>query len=239
MRSLLLVLGFVVACGGDDDGTGPSGPFACLGDPLPTTAPDAITVSGQVLGNILSPTGIADAEVTAFTSTATELGGDSTDGGGMYSVTVATGGVPLNGYIRVLKGGSSYLPTYAYPAVPLAASAVQNMLVPTGSEIDALEILTGVTQQAGNGFVGVVVKDCAGTPIAGATVSTSPAATVRYNAGSTPSSTATSTAADGVAYVFNVAAGNVTVNARAGSRVLRGHVVNARADAVTLTEVAP
>jgi hypothetical protein len=42
-----------------------------------------------------------------------------------------------------------------------------------------------------------------------------------------------------VAYVFNVTAGDVVVNADSGSKTLRAHTVNARADVVTLTAVRP
>ena len=241
MRPILFPLILAVAaCGGSDGGSGPNGAFDCLGDPLPTTAPDPITVSGQIQAGAFAPAALTDALVAAFAIGSTDsIALDTSDAGGLYSLTVATGGTPLNGYVRVTKAGSTYLPTYAYPAVPLAGSAVQNMLVPTSGEIDVLEFATQVMQGAGNGFIGVVVVDCAGTPIAGATVSTNPAGTYRYNSGSAPSAMATSTAADGVAYVFNVAAGDVIVSANGGGHVLRAHTVYARADAVTLTEVMP
>jgi len=48
-----------------------------------------------------------------------------------------------------------------------------------------------------------------------------------------------STSADGVAYIFNVAAGNVTVMSTASGHALRQHTVNARADVITLTEIQP
>jgi len=70
-------------------------------------------------------------------------------------------------------------------------------------------------------------------------VSSTPAGTVRYNAGGGPSSSATSTASDGIAYIANVTAGNVTVQANASGHTLRQHVVNARADVITLTEIQP
>jgi hypothetical protein len=111
--------------------------------------------------------------------------------------------------------------------------------MPTSNELAFLGVAVGVTQATGNGFIGVVVKNCDGTALAGATVSTNPPGTVKYNSGSTPSSTATSTSSDGVAYVFNVTAGNVTVMANASGNVLRQHVVNARANVVTLTEIQP
>src|SRR2546427_413630 len=73
----------------------------------------------------------------------------------------------------------------------------------------------------------------------GATVTSMPTGTVRYNAGGAPSSSATATAADGVAYIANVAPGNVTVQATASGQTLRQHTVNARANAITLTEIQP
>jgi hypothetical protein len=144
----------------------------------------------------------------------------------------------VNGFLQVTKSG--YLPTYAYPARPIAANDTINVLAITSAEFGVLGTLVGEIHQAGNGFIGVVVRDCSGTPLAGATVQTSPAAdTVKYNAAGAPSAAATSTAADGVAYVFNVAAGNVTVMATANGHTLRQHVVNARANVITLTEIQP
>src|SRR6266487_3388173 len=43
----------------------------------------------------------------------------------------------------------------------------------------------------------------------------------------------------GDAYIANVVAGNVTVMATASGNTLRKHVVNARADAITVTEIQP
>ena len=43
----------------------------------------------------------------------------------------------------------------------------------------------------------------------------------------------------GALLVANVAAGNVTVQATAGGHTLRQHVVNARADVITVTEIRP
>jgi hypothetical protein len=96
-----------------------------------------------------------------------------------------------------------------------------------------------VTQAAGNGFMGVVVSDCSGMPVAGATVTTTPSGTVRYNQAGIPSNTAMVTDADGVAYVFNVPAGTVTVGASAQGTTFRAHDVLVRADVLTTTVVAP
>jgi hypothetical protein len=234
-RALFGLLAAVAACG---DSSGPAPGFECLGAPIPTTAPATVTVSGQIRQNALAPTALGSAIVLAFRVGATDtLAADTSNTPGFYSLSITTGGTPVNGYLRVTHSG--FVDTYAYPSRPLLADLSTNVLMPTSNELAFLGTAVGVTQAAGNGFIGVIVKDCNGTAIAGATVSTNPAGTVRYNSGSTPSSTATSTSADGIAYVFNVTAGNVTVMANAGGNVLRQHIVNARADVVTLTEIQP
>ena len=231
-----LIAAALAACSGDS--SGPAAGFECLGQTLPTTAPPLVNVTGRITAHVLSPTALRGAYVFAFrTADTTTLAADTSDTSGAYSLAITTGGTPVNGYVRVTD--STHLSTYAYPAVPLATDAIDNVLMVTNSEFSLLASSAGVTPVAGDGFVGVVVKNCAGTPIAGATVTSSPAGTVRYNAGGVPSSSATSTAADGVAYIANVAAGNVTMQATASGHTLRQHVVNARADAITLTEIQP
>ncbi len=234
-RLTLLVLTATAACG---DSSGPAPGFECLGAPLPTTAPATVLVAGQIRANALNPSPLVGAIITAFrTGNATPLAADTSDTPGFYSLSISTGSAPVDGYLRVTHSGQ--VDTYAYPSRPLFMDLATNVLMPTSNELTFLGMAVGVTQTAGNGFIGVIVKNCDGTSLAGATVSTNPPGTVRYNSGSTPSSTATSTSSDGVAYVFNVPAGNVTVMANASGNVLRQHVVNARAGVVTLTEIQP
>jgi hypothetical protein len=236
-RSILGLLIGAAACGSDSNG--PAAGYECLGAPLPTTAPATVTVAGQIRSNALAPTALPGAIVTAFrTGDTTTLAADTSDSPGLYSLTITTGGTPVDGYLRVTHSGQ--VDTYAYPSRPLFMDLATNVLMPTSGELDFLAAAVNVTQADGNGFIGVIVKDCNGVPISGATVSTTPAAgAVKYNSGSTPSGSATSTSSDGVAYVFNVTAGNVTVRANGGGNTLRAHVVNARADLVTLTEIQP
>jgi hypothetical protein len=236
-RALLALLIPVAACGGDS--SGPDVGFRCLGQALPDSAPALVNVSGQVRANALNPNPLAGAEVFAFrtSDTTTTLDRDTSNTPGFYALGITTGGTPVDGYLRLTHSGQ--ITTYAFPSRPLAADLTTNVLMITSPEFDFLASLVSVTPTAGNGFIGVIVKNCDGAPIAGATVTTNPAGTVRYNAGSTPSPSAISTSGDGVAYVFNVAAGNVTVRANGGGHTLRQHVVNARADVVTLTEIQP
>ena len=238
MRSAAVVVAALVLTACSKSSTGPGAGFECLGKPLPTTAPNPIHVGGQTKANAVSPTALQTAAVAAFkTGDTTTLASATSDGGGFYTLTIATGGLPVDGYVRVSKTG--YITTYGYPAVPLSADATENILVITTTELNLFAGLVGVSPTPGDGFIAVVVTDCAGNPLTGATISSSPAGSVYYNAGGAPSSTATATAPDGVAYIFNVAAGNVTILGTAKGHALRQHVVNARADAVTLTAIQP
>src|SRR5262245_44760042 len=209
MRRALLGLTFaIVACGGDSNG--PAAGFECVGAALPTTAPALIPVDGQILGNALNPGPISNAIVTAFrVGMAESLAVDTSNTPGFYAVSISTGGTPVNGYLRATHSGQ--VDTYAYPSRPLAGPLTTNVLMPTQNELDFLAVAVGVTQSASNGFIGVVVKNCNGDEVEGATVSITPAgtSTVRYNAAGAPSQTAVSTSTDGVAYVFNVPAGDV------------------------------
>src|SRR5437868_3970930 len=188
----------LAACGSDT--SGPTAGFECLGQALPTTAPATITVSGRITQNFLSPTALRGAYIFAFRTGATDtLAADTSDTPGSYSLSITTGGTPVNGYIRVTD--STHITTYAYSAVPLATDDIENVFLATPSEFSFLASAAGITPVAGDGFIGLVVTNCAGAPLAGATVTTNPAGQVRYNAGGVPSSSATSTAADGVAYI--------------------------------------
>ena len=240
MRQALLGLSILIAACGED-ASGPPAGFGCVGDTLPSNASAVVAVNGQIRADALNPNAVSGAIVAAFrvSDTTTALATDTSDTPGFYSVNITTGGTPVNGFLKVTHSGQ--LDTYAYPARPLRENLTTNVLMPTSAEIGFLGGLVGVTQSGTNGFIGVVVKDCLGNTVSGATVTTSPAGTVKYNAGTTPSGSATSTASDGVAYVFNVPVGDVTVMATARGYTLRQHVVRARASsgAVTLTEIQP
>jgi hypothetical protein len=185
-----------------------------------------------------SSTPIDSARVDAFlTGNASSLDSAITDSSGAFSLTVATAGIPLDGYIRARRSG--YLDTYTFPSAPLPASISRSFTMLTPSVFGLLSGFLGVTQTAGNGWIAVVVVDCTGNPVAGAAVSTTPPGTVRYDDNSGPSSTASVTGTDGQAYVFNVGAGNVVVAASVGTTTFRSHTVVAVADQITVTLVAP
>src|SRR6266699_16915 len=190
---LVLFAGGLAACG--KDSSGPGAGFECLGQPLPTTAPAAITFTGQTRSGLLSQNALSGVEVIVSRTGTDTVGADTSTASGLFSITFLTGSTPVDGHLQLKKSG--YLSTYAYPSRPLVANDSVGVLMITSSEFLFVAGAAGVTPMAGDGFIGVVVKNCAGTPLAGATVSSTPPGTVRYNVAGAPSSSAVSTSADG------------------------------------------
>jgi len=220
----------LAACGSKNNPSGPSGPYSCIGAALPTTAPASITVTGTITGNVTSPSPLAGAAVTGFqTGNATKLDSATTNASGNFSLTIATGGSPVDGYVRVSKAG--YIDTYGYPPAPLAASGSQSAVLITTSERNLIASAFGVTQTAGNGVMAVVVEDCNAMPVTGATLS--------VKQGGSEVGAVYASGSAGAFYVFNVPPGDVVVGASVGGNVLRAHTVLVRADVVTLTGVTP
>ena len=101
------------------------------------------------------------------------------------------------------------------------------------TNLNLLAALANTTQQAGNGLIALIVVDGAtaqSMPVAGATVSSTPAAAAyRYDGtNALVSATATATGPDGVAYMFNVPPDvSVTVSATKTGSTFSSHSLKA------------
>jgi hypothetical protein len=212
-------------------------PFACLGQPLPTTAPATLQIGGITADINQMPIDAVD--VQAFIGASTTAAAMTTSvANGTYSLTVSTGGTPVDGYLRASKNG--LIDTFFYAPSPVAASTNQAiLLLATVQSFTFLAGLANVTPDPTMGTLVVGIVDCLGRPVAGATVDVQPAGTTRYLRNAMPSTAAADTDATGLAAVFNVPAGSVTVGASAGARTLRQHVLNVRANVLTSTSVVP
>lgn len=104
---------------GTNDGGAANGPFACKGDPLPTTAPATITVGGAVIDRSNGgSTPVSGAAVVVHASSGTTLGSATADAAGNFAIALATGGKPVDAYLHVAAGG--LVGTYFFPAAPFA-----------------------------------------------------------------------------------------------------------------------
>lgn len=231
---LFLALG---ACGDDSGGGGGGGGV----DAPPVST--SVTVTGtasEVTTSGRMP--VAGVTVTAFKEgDPSVVAMATTDASGNYTITITTDGTALDGYL--LGKHTGYKDTYLYPPRPLSADlANASILLLTQQTFDAAAAIGQAQQTAGMGWIGIQIFDSANMPVEGVTVTSTPAGTVRYNASNgLPSRTPTSTAADGIAYIFNVAPGTVTVSASGGTGNLtyHSHPVNARADQITTTLIQP
>ncbi|HET9485063.1 MAG TPA: carboxypeptidase-like regulatory domain-containing protein [Xanthomonadales bacterium] len=226
MNMRFLTIAVLAACGGGGDSVDAP------------NVPSTINVSG-----VASSIGIGGrTPVQGVLVEAYRNGADSTvvamatsDAAGMFTVQISTNGGALDGYL--LAKHASFKHTYLYPPAPLAADTnAATVLLLSESTFDNAAALAQAPQEPGKGWIGIMVIDAANNPVAGATISSSPAGIVRYNGDSgLPNRNATVTAADGIGYVFNVAAGTVNVSASKSGSTFQSHDVNARADQVTTT----
>lgn len=256
MRRLSCVIALsLAACGGDDGGTGTEPdadpgapdaaptPYGCEGKAFPTTAPAQISVAGysnEINTNGQVPLESVDVIVADASDTQLAMTTSDTTDVGHYMVTVDTGGEPVDGYLKGTH--ASYKDTYVYPPAPLANDqASVPLLMVSDSVYPFLPILAGADQDAAHGFLGVLVSDCMGNPVAGATVTSAAAEAVRYIEGTgIGDDTVTVTDESGIAILFNVTPGNaVMVDASTPDHEFEAHAVKVRADVVTTTVVAP
>ncbi len=233
--------------GGTDASVNP-GPDAKQFLDAPPTETVEITVSGQATERTSQGSTAAQGVlIEAFRNSdeSTPIAMTTTDAQGNYSLTIQTNGESIDGFLKATKNG--FVTTYLYPPYPLMMDfANASVLMITPATYDALCNLAQAMCARGDGvgLIGLVVTD--GTnPVAGATVSSNPAANppARYNAmvGTLvlPSTSATSTYTDGIAYLFNLPPGQVTVSASKTGQAFASHAAKAWADQLTTTVIVP
>ena len=253
MVMALVVLGSF-ACG-DDGGSTPPIDGAPAGDaplrdaPGTVDAPDlpdiTLTISGVAEELTLAGrTPLAGVTIEAYTrGSSTPLGTTTTNVQGAFAITVTSNG-PLDGYLKGAIAGR--LDTYLYPPAPLEGD-MSNLavLLVTQTLIDQARGFAQADQDVGNGLIGVQVLNASSQPAAGVKVSSTPMGEVRYNAlqGTltvpSPPSTADMTHTDGIAYIFNLPPGDVTVSATGGGLTFPSHSVEVRPGVVTTTLIHP
>lgn len=215
-------------------------PYACLGQPLPTTAKTQVTITGTLsdpfTGNMISgavvlgfQVGIPNVPIFMTTS----------DAGGQFTQRQGTGNVPRDAYLKVAPNG--YLGTYYYPAVPITDDADATIQLFTTMDLGTIAAVAQLNVDPAKAMFAVSVVDCNGMPVGGAKVTTNPPGDVRYfDATATPSPTAIATdSRTGTALIANVPVSNTTINATVSGMTLRSHTIDAVAGAMIQTEIQP
>ena len=253
------VLALALVLAGCSFPTRPGPPFACVGDPLPTTAPDSIQVHGTV-EDAPQPEGISGAMEIGFvfnkpltdpTTIASETFRKMTDSHGEFAATLTTLRSPHTAYI--LSQHPDYLDLYGYPALPVASDLGIEMfqfrpalfagLLCTGCPRIGASICQGgcASLDPTTAHLIVSVVDCNDNSVAGATVTVSGShSPVFYFSGEGLDSSATGTDEQtGAALVTGLTSGLVTIQASLGTVRFHDNTVRVTAGAVTEAKVSP
>ncbi|MCB9593082.1 MAG: hypothetical protein H6719_10145 [Sandaracinaceae bacterium] len=222
-----------------DAGLDAGSPSTC---PFPTVAEGAtITVMGTVrqattMG--LMPVSGATFDVFDVGTTTPVLGTGTSTATGAYAATFPSGGAPRFVYGHVQATGQ--WDVYVHGPYPLNRSSESlDLLMMSGTFVSLIAGVASATQPAGRGFAYVEVRGCLGARIAGATVSSTPAGTVRYLRSGMPSATAADTDSTGTAVIFDLPPGPVTIHAMMGATTYSDFTVPVVADSITATYVIP
>lgn len=212
-------------------------------------APPTITITGQaVTRNAQGAQPVANATIAGYRSSddSTAIATTTTNAQGAFTLTIQTGGVALDGYLKA-TAAPPLLDCYLYPSAPIAADITAPINMVSESTVTLLFALAEVTKEAGKGMIAIQVVDgqsTTATPIAGASVSSVPASgAYRYNnpaTGLPGNATITSTHTDGIAYMLNVRSdASVVVSAAKPGTTFKSHGLKARPDVLTTTLITP
>ncbi len=222
--------------------------LSCLGNTLPDTAADPVVITGiaqtiDLASQALAPlAGVTvtghlvadDSEIATADPTATD---------GTFSISVTTNGLPVDGYVKLINpADTTYLETRIYPPAPLVQDLAGNRGMMFNDGLLSVLANFGLTHdQSTKGIVGILVLDCNGEPVIGATVTLNPASgQIFYNGpNGTPSPAATETAGDGLALIFNVDAGDVEIGAEVGGQQMRKHTIKSVVRTISTAAIAP
>lgn len=145
----------------------------------------------------------------------------TSDVNGVYTLTVATGGAAVPGYVRASTPVMDPEDSILYFPGPLTADTTADILMATSTGIQALAAgcaATNANPQLSVGLATVMQADH--TPKAGLTLTTQPAPNgICYFNGPLPSPTQTQTSSSGQAIVFNIPPGAMTISAALGTQV--------------------
>jgi hypothetical protein len=241
-RTLALAL-FVTACvtgcgGSGSNNNGGGTPDAQVFLDAPPVVPTTLTITGTAKENTQSGSvPFAGVSVSLFKTTddTTALATATSAADGTYTLTVQTDGHVIDGFLRGSKTG--YIDNDSFPAGPFQGNTTgADVNLISTSNFSFLKLLGG--GHDGKGLIIVEILDASSAPVAGATVSSNPAAGGYKYSDSNGTPTATmSTAADGAAFVFDLPPGTVQVSASKTGATFKSHSIVVKADHFTTTVV--
>lgn len=214
--------------------------FGCLGMAFPTTAVDPIMSNGVIADAY--DMALLDAVAMEWFKTSDDMSvaTATTNAMGQYAASITTGATPFQGYVRLMK--ANYLPQYTYPPTPWATSPQTHVhgMVSVATAATLAGALM-VTLDPADGHALVIVEDCDGTPVEGATVTVTPTPDrlVYLDAGGSLPTMGTMTTASGRALAINVAVGTVDITVQHAGHMYRAWPVKTRASSLTVNYRRP
>ena len=238
--------------------------FTCMGNAEPTTAAANVTVSGfasEVVVSGMQPTIQAAHSAAISICNASSVACDGQDvldtqttpangcpamGCPFTSDAVATGGTPLDVYVKVSK--STNWTSYIYPAAPITANVMNVPAAMFSQTIIGFLGILNIPQDPGNGIILVALTDCTNAPITDTENIVVEAKQGGQAVGSAPYDASTfSPQLAGTFAIFNVPAGPdaddpalaTEISATYKGQALRARVVNVYRDSTTGTQLRP
>jgi hypothetical protein len=215
------------------------GPFSCAGAAPPRTAPDLVKIGGTVRDPENRTPVIAAGVQLQTAPTGSAIASTVTDFNGHFSFDLNTNGAPVSG-IDIHVSATNFVDSYYFASHPIAGDIeLEIVSILTTSEAATLFSDAGLSMTGGAGHILLSVSDCLEQPLAGATLASTPAGTLRYFNGIIPAPTATATDVGGVVLDANLAPGKVTLTAMTAGHPFSPHEVTVVANAFTVTDVQP
>ena len=197
---------------------GPTGPFACIGQPFPTTtnAP-TITISG-VVNNGANNTPAPGIQVQVLRSDGSIASTTQTDVNGVFMVGLQTGGMAQDVSLFLMDPFGVDQRTYYYPSRPLTSDLLDLQLALYDQQtVQQIYSAGGVPYLNSGSLIFADIVDCNGVGAPNATVQEvqGPANRgVRYLRNNTIDPTAQATDASGGAMVFGQPGGTAVYSAQ-------------------------
>lgn len=230
--------------GGEEADAGPGVDLSCLGQPPGEGGQATLVIAGKATRAGLTRPPMPEVRLDLLDRSGAVLASATSDDAGAYRLELDAGCAPVDGEVRATHADpdAGFLPSYAVPAEPWRYDRGGLELVLFDTLARALAGgLASVTVVSGTAVLAVTVNDCAGRPIADATVGTADdAGVVRYvGASGLPSAALSATGPGGEAVLFNLPGTSAEVVVRLDGGVVTRRQVPIHADAATGAVLRP
>jgi len=192
----------------------PPADLSCLGNASPNTADDPVVLTANAfsigLGGATPIANVAIDVLLESDPTGTAIASGTTDANGDAPISVATGATPLDVFVRATPADTYLTDETFFPDIVAANTPAPAVLLEP-STLNLLGSASNQDQLEENGFGVVIMLDCSGAPIFGATLTVPTGAIVYAGDNGLPDTNLTASSTAGTAFVFNIEPGEALV----------------------------